>query len=94
MAQFFMGTPLYNLSSVEDNNLITITNGAQAMCNDDAGATPPSDIIINNFFRMGIQSAGSFIKDQDGGIVYQCSGDFQPLTLSTAKIVSSLINLT
>lgn len=39
---------------------------------------------LHDFLGHGVQGGGGFVKDQDGWVLYECSGDGQALLLSAA----------
>ena len=58
------------------------------MGNDDTGDSPALDRAHHVVFRTGVQSAGSFIQNDNGRILGQHAGDFQALPLSAGQVFS------
>src|ERR1700730_4941294 len=85
-----MRAALNDLPVFEDNNFVAITNGAQAMGHDQARATASAKVLIDELFGCGIQSAGRFVEDQEGGRINQGARDLESLPLTTREIGSSL----
>jgi hypothetical protein len=76
-----VGTSLHYLSTFKDDDFITVSDGTQAMGNNQASTPPSPQILVNDFFRFRIQGTGGFIHDENRGVVYQSAGYFQPLSL-------------
>ena len=60
------------------------------MGNDDAGKAALLDRFHQFIFRFRVQGAGGFIHNDNGRILGQHPGDFQPLALAAGKILAAL----
>ena len=58
-----MRATLYNLAIAHNDYFVTVADCAQAVGNDDAGASPAFDIVDDFFFYQRIQSAGGFVHN-------------------------------
>ena len=48
-----VGAALYYLTALENDDLITVTNSAQAMSHDHAGATSAAQVVVDLLLRDG-----------------------------------------
>lgn len=60
------------------------------MSDDETGTTPAPQIAIDLALGFHFECEGSFIAQQDAGIVGPSTGALQPLALSAAAIGASL----
>lgn len=86
-----MSAPLHHSSAIQDDDFVAISDCAETMGDDQASASAAAKIVIDQLFRMRIQRAGSFVKNQDSRLARQGACDFQPLPLSAAKISAALL---
>ena len=75
-----------NLAVVEHDDFIAITYGRQTMRYHDARDTTVANALYDFSFGLSIKRAGSFIQDDDGRILREHAGDFEPLQLSAAEV--------
>ncbi len=85
-----MGAALHHFSCIKHNNFVTVTNGTEAVGNDDAGTASAAKVFVYRRFRNRIKSRSCLIHDKDAGIGGQSTGNFQTLPLSAAEILSAL----
>ena len=76
-----MCATLHDLSLVQNDDLITVPYGGQAMCYHDAGNAPVLDSLHKIKFCLCIQCAGGLVHNDESRILCQ-------LTLSTGKVLS------
>ena len=86
-----MGSAFDNVSFMNDEDTIRFPNRAQTVSDDKAGAA--SHEMLHGFldvhFGAGIDTACSFIKDQDRRISQYGAGNGEQLPLPLAKIAAS-----
>ena len=85
--QLVMGSPLHDLPVLDDQDLVGLANGAQAV-GDDKGGAPPDQLIqtfLNEDLALGIQIGGGFVQYQDSGIRQQRPGNGHSLPLSPLR---------
>lgn len=85
-----MGALLDDAPMVEDDDLVGITDGGEAM-GDDKGGAPLHDGVHASLYELlgtGVDTGGCLVKDEDGGIGYGGSGDGKELALSLAEVAS------
>ena len=89
-----MISSLYNLSLVNNDNLICIFHGLQSVCNDEDGSLFEKFMhcLRNRFFRLTIQSTGRFIQDNNLWIFEKYFCNRESLFLSSTQFHSSLSN--
>jgi hypothetical protein len=83
---------LHDLTTVQDDNFIAVTNGAEAMGDDQASAAAAAKVVIDQFFGLRVKRAGCLIEDNNAWPANQRACDFQPLPLSAAKIPTAFLN--
>src|SRR5206468_12108699 len=81
-------------SEFENDNFVTITDGTQSMSDDEAGATSPPEILINDFLRRRIQGAGCFVEYQESWRIDQGTRNLKSLPLATGKIGATFGDVT
>ena len=69
-AKALVSSPLYDDPTLKNDDLVTVPNRAQAMGDDKARAAPSPQVIVDYLFGVGIQSAGSFVENQDARITH------------------------
>src|SRR6188768_3069313 len=72
---------------IEHDDAIGVTDGAEAMGDDNRGALVQHDIesLLNLCFRQGINAGGSFIENDDGRVLNQHTSQRNELSLSHGK---------
>ena len=92
--QFLMGALLAQASFVEDENAVGILDGAQAVGDDDRGASGEKTIqgFANHHFGFGIDAGGGFVEDQEARIMRQGAGETHQLALADGKRGAALGN--
>src|SRR5262249_7304326 len=66
-----MRAALYDTAVLQDDDFITLPDSAQAMGDNQAGATATTELLQNAILYLGIEGAGGFIQHQDGGIMHE-----------------------
>src|SRR5262245_38896185 len=46
---------LHDLALIQNNDLVAVADGAQAMGNNEAGTAAPADVVVNHLFGNGIE---------------------------------------
>lgn len=88
LGEEFVVGPIFEDSAIaKDGNLIALCDGGEAVCDDDDGVVSHEaiDVGLNEALGFGIQGGGGFIKDENGGIAEDGSGDGDALALSTRE---------
>ena len=85
--QFLMGALLAQASFVEDENAVGILDGAQAVRDDNRGASgeQPVQGFANHHFGFCIDAGGGFVEDQEVRIMRQGAGEAHELALADGK---------
>ena len=81
-----MGTAFNDPALFENEDLVTVTDRAQPMCNDEAGATALSQPIVDHLLHVRVQRGSGLIEHEDRRVVDQRPCNLDPLTLTTAEI--------
>ena len=81
----FVGAALHDLAALHDDDLVGITDGAQAVRDDDARAAATAQAFIDMLLGGRIQGAGGLVEDQDGRLPDQRPGDLETLALSSLQ---------
>src|SRR5690554_3876969 len=92
LQQFLMCSPLHHLTLIQDNDLITIPDGGEAVGNDDQGDALRFHRLHDQVLRLGIQGTGGLIQDQDGGPLGQGPGNLQALSLAPREVLAPFFN--
>lgn len=90
--QGFMCAALNDLAVIDDQNLVGIADGAQAVGDDEAGA-PLHQVQhrrLNMLLRARVHTAGGLIQNQNGGVGQNGAGNSQQLPLPLAQIAAPL----
>ena len=87
LQQFFVIAAFDDAAAVQDQYLVGVFDGGQSMGNDEDGAAFHQGIHapLDDLFGTGIDGAGGFVQDHDGGIGYSGSGDGQQLALALGE---------
>jgi hypothetical protein len=90
--QLLMISLFDNLAVVDDDYLVRITDGAQAVSNDEAGAAfhQAQQSLLDAHLGARVHAAGGFIQDQDGRIGQDGARDGEHLALSLAQVAGAL----
>ena len=85
-----MGALLDDAPVVEDDDLVGITDGGEAV-GDDKGGAPLHDGVHASLYHLlgtGVDTGGCLVENEDGGIGYGSTGDGKELALSLAEVAS------
>lgn len=85
--------PLFHDSPVlQHRDDISVVNGGEPVRHHDGGAVPhdPLQRVLDHALRLHVQRAGGLIEQQDGRILYDGSGDGDPLLLASRQLDPSL----
>ena len=87
-----MAALLDDLPVVDHHHVVRVADGAQAMGNDEAGASlhQAQQRLLDAHLGAGIHAAGGFVQDEDGGIGQDGAGDREQLALSLAEVTGPL----
>src|SRR5687768_16895539 len=84
---------LHDPTAIQDDDLVAVADGAQAMRHDQAGAAAPPDLLVDDFLGDRVERAGAFVHAQDAWVRSQRPRDFEALLLTAAKIATRFLNL-
>ena len=90
--QLFMPATLDNLTAIQHQQVICVTDGAQTMGNDEAG-TPFEQIfqaLLDQSLGAGIDTGCGLVEDQDARVCQGGAGNRQQLALSQAETAAAL----
>ena len=62
--KFTVRTALDDPAVVEHNDLVTVADGADAVCDDNARTTSTTDVIHDEMFSYRIKCAFAFVKNK------------------------------
>src|ERR1700687_4903189 len=79
---FFVGSTLDDLAAFHHHYLVAVLDRTQAVRDDDAAASTPSQALIDPDLSRGIERTGRFVEDQDAGLAHQGAGNFESLALA------------
>ena len=90
--QLLMGAFFDDFAVVDDEHLVSVADGAEAVGDDEAGAAlhQAQQGFLDARFGAGIDAAGGFVKDQDAGVGQDGAGNRQHLALALAEIGGAL----
>ena len=74
-------------AEVQNNNSVSLEDGRETMCDDQSRALVHQALegLLNQAFTRRIQRAGSFIKQHNGRVFQNGTGDGDALTLATGQ---------
>ena len=85
-----MGALLDDAPVVEDDDLVGITDGGEAM-GDDKGGAPLHDGVHASLYELlgtGVDTGGCLVEDEDGGIGNGGTGNGKELALALAEVAA------
>src|SRR5271156_2930861 len=87
LQQLLVGAALDDVSAVDDEDDIGVTDGREAVRNRDRGAPLHQRLerALNDALRLGVERRGSLVEDQDRRVFQDHAGDRQPLALTTGE---------
>ena len=85
-----MSAALDDAPAGQHDDLVAIADGAQAVGDDQAGAAPTAEVVVDDGLGLGVQGAGGLVEHQQAGIADQRPGDLQPLPLAAGEVPGSL----
>lgn len=93
--EFAVGTALDDVSLPEDKNLVCLSDGAEAMGDDKAGAAAQEcgEGVLDTGLCEGIDGAGGFIKDEQTGLDEEGASEAHELALSDGEVDTAFANL-
>src|SRR4051812_14856477 len=83
--QLLMRPPPHDPPVAHDEDLVTVANRTEPVCNDDAGTSPAPEIVIDRLFDNRIQRRGGLVEDDHGRITCQRPRDLEPLSLAATE---------
>ena len=85
-----MGALLDDVTVVEDDDLVGITDGGEAVGDDEGGAPLHDGVhaLLHQLLSAGVDRGGRLVKDEDGGIGDSGTGDGKELALSLAEVAT------
>jgi hypothetical protein len=90
--QIMVSSHRFNAAIGEYNHHIGVTNGGQAVSNDEAGATLGDTLhsALNEVFALCVQVTGGFIQQKDFRIAQNGARDADPLTFTARQTEAAL----
>src|SRR5205823_12640911 len=90
--QVFVGATLHNQALLQDENLVDITQGAEAVRDHDHRAI--HDQLVQRVHDLGIgrnvEGGSGLVEDQDGGVAQESAGNGNTLPLTAGEILALL----
>lgn len=83
-----MAAAFGHLPLVEDDDLVGVAHRGQTVRDDQAGASPAAQVVHDGPFGGGVQGAGRFVEDQEGGAGGQGACQFEALALAAAEVAA------
>ena len=88
-----MRTTLHYFAVIKYKDFITVTDSAQPVRNNNAGTAAAPDIFIHMQLCNRVKRTRRFIQNQYPGIHSKRTGNFKPLALAAAEILSAFLYL-
>ncbi len=63
-----MGAALNDPALVQDDDLVAVPDGGEAVGDDQAGAAPPAQVPVDELLGQGVEGAGGLVQDEEAGI--------------------------
>ena len=83
--KFVVRAPLDDMTVVEHDDLVAITDRGQSMSHHDAGYLAPTNRLDYLLLGLGVKRARCLVENRDGGLLCEHARDFQALELATGK---------
>ncbi len=82
-----MGAGFGDTSLGQDKNPVGMANGGQTVCDENGGFAfdDIGQVVVNDFFRFGINGTGGFIKNHNGRVFEDGTCDAEALALPTRQ---------
>lgn len=82
-----MGAGFGDFAVADDEDEVGIADSGEAVGDDEGGAAAHEGVegVLDEAFAFGIEGAGGFVEDEDGGIAKDGAGDGDALTLATGE---------
>src|SRR5229473_8434659 len=79
---------------VEDEDAVSMLNGAEAVRDDECGAAAEQAVerIADLQFGFGVHARGGFVEDEEAGIVGEGAGEIDELALADGKRGAALVD--
>lgn len=77
---------------LEDEDFVSVDDGGEAVCNDDARAPLHQSFerLLNEAFGFGIERGGGFVENENAGIFKDDAGDGDALPLTAGELHTAL----
>ena len=87
-----VGAALGDAAAVEDEDLVRLEDGAEAVGDDDAGAVREDALegLLDEAFGFAVETAGGFIEDEDARVAQDDAGEGDALFFTAAEAVAAL----
>ena len=76
----------------ENDNLIRIPHRAQPMGDDETGAAPPAEVIVDAGLGYGVEGRRGLVQDEDGRVARERARNLEALALSAAEVASAFFD--
>jgi len=92
--EFLMRALLTETAFVEDEDAVSVLNGAEAMCDDQGGASTEQAVegIANQQLGFGVDAGGGFVEDEEVRIVREGAGEIDELALADGERGAALVD--
>lgn len=93
--EFAVCAALNDAAMLHHADLVAVLYGAQAVCDNDAGAPFKhlEERLLHQAFALGVQGAGGLVQDQDRWVLEHGASDAQALFLATTKAVATIADV-
>ena len=83
-----MGAALYDLSMIQDQDLVGVDESRQAVGDDDGRMPPPAATqrIEDEVLRLGVHGAERVVENENGRFPQECPGQRQPAAAAPLKV--------
>ena len=88
--QLVVGAALDDPALVEDDDLVAVADGAQAVGDDQAGAAAAAEVVVDERLGHRVERAGRLVEDEQRRVADQGPGDLQPLPLTAREVPCAL----
>ena len=83
-------------AAVQDNDLVGVLHGGNALRDDDLGRVRESTLrnaLADQRIGLGIDRAGRVVQDEDLRLFQQCARDAQTLLLAAGNVAAALLDV-
>ena len=84
--ELVVSSALHDPAAGKDDDLVAVADRREPVGDDQAGATAPAQVVVDDHLGLRVERACGLVEDQEAGVADQGPGDLQPLALAAGEI--------